>query len=115
VATLPVRDAALAQAIAHDLPRPVAPTEQIEYASPAPIAWRPDGKVLAELNAHNGYILRGAGTGQVVKSVAAMESPPGALAAPGSVGKWYTPLWSPDGKWLLLPTLALVDTSALGI
>jgi hypothetical protein len=116
VAALPIRDAGLSEALAHDLPRPVGQPDAFDVASsPVPLAWRPDGKVLAVLTGHNGYILRATDTGRVVKSLDMLVVPPEALAPPGSVSNWDTPLWSPDGKWLLLPTLALVNTSRLGV
>jgi hypothetical protein len=108
VAALPFRDAALAQALAHDL---LSGYSDI----PVSIAWRADGKVLAELNQHNGYNVRATDTGRVVKSVGVMQLPAGQVLLFGYPGSWFSPLWSPDGKWLLLPTLALVNTSHLGV
>jgi hypothetical protein len=114
IAALPVRDAGLAEATAHDLPLPssVAAGPSI----PVPLAWRADGKVLAVLSQHNGYILRATETDRELRSVEVMQLPAGQTLQPqGLPGTWNTPLWSPDGAWLLLPTLALVKTSNLGV
>lgn len=45
-----------------------------------------------------------------------IQVPAGGLqASPGSAESWDWPLWSPDGRWLLLPNLALVATGNLGV
>jgi hypothetical protein len=108
-ASLPARDAAVSQALA------AMTSASGEFGNPVPLAWRPDGKVLAVLTAHNGFVLRATDTGRVVRSVPVMQQPVGQPLLPGYPGTWDVPLWSPDGKWLLLPTAALVDTSELGI
>ncbi|HEV2456889.1 MAG TPA: hypothetical protein VGS80_00870 [Ktedonobacterales bacterium] len=113
IAALPIRDAALREALAHDIPLPAG--QPTGFVTDVPLAWRADGKVLAVLNAHNGFILRATQDGRVVKSVAVMQLPVGQTLLPGYPGSWATPLWSPDGTWLLLPTLALVNTSRLGV
>jgi hypothetical protein len=48
-----------------------------------------------------------------VKSAPVIELPPESLGPPGEFGTLYRPLWSPDGTWLLLPTLALVHVGHL--
>jgi hypothetical protein len=108
MAALSVRDAELAEGLTHDM-------QSGDFGNPTPIAWRQDGKVLAELNRHNGYVVRATDTGRVVKSVYVMQVPAGQGFLPGYPGTLYSPLWSPDGKWLLLPTLALVNMSRLGV
>jgi hypothetical protein len=114
VVALPLRDAALQQALAHDvsLPAGLAPYAATTLAL---VAWRPDGNVLAILNQHNGYILRASATGRIVKSVPVIEVPPESLGPPGAFGTLYRPLWSPDGTWLLLPTLGLVRVGQLSL
>lgn len=111
---LPVRDAALQQALAHDIPLPVSLANN-PPSDTVPLAWRPDGKVLAILTEGNGYMLRAASTGQVLASVRFIQLPPGALAPAGAFGTPSTPLWPPDGTHLLLPSLALVDVGKLAV
>ena len=49
VGALPIRDAGLSEALAHDMPRPASsPGQPGAPAAPVPIAWRLDGKVLAD-------------------------------------------------------------------
>lgn len=111
---LPVRDAALQQALAHDLPLPVSLANN-PPSDTVPLAWRPDGKVLAILTEGNGYILRSAATGHVLSTVRFIQLPPSDLSPPGAFGTQNTPLWSPDGTHLLLPSLALVDVGKLAV
>ncbi|HEX6798037.1 MAG TPA: hypothetical protein VF116_10035 [Ktedonobacterales bacterium] len=111
---LPVRDAALQQALEHDLPLPVSLVNN-PPPDTVPLAWRPDGKVLAILTEGNGYILRAAATGQVLSSVRFIQLPPSDLSPPGAFGTQSAPLWSPDGTHLLLPSLALVDVGKLAV
>jgi hypothetical protein len=111
-AVLTVRDAGLQQALAHDAPQPVnlgpnAPAELL------PLAWRPDGNALALLTLGNGYIVRDAAAGRVLKTAPIIELPPSAQAAPGEFASLSGPLWSPDGTWMLLPALALVHVGPL--
>ena len=96
------------------MPLPVGLTQN-QAADLALLAWRPDGAVLAILNQDNGFILRASATGRIVKSVSYIELPPAALGPPGAFGAFYRPLWSPDGAWLLLPTLALVHVGHLNL
>jgi hypothetical protein len=76
----------------------------------ASLAWRPDGRVLAIANQANGFDLRASATGRVVRSVPVIGIPPG---YPGPFGNLAAPLWSPNGAWLLLPALALVQVGHL--
>lgn len=113
-ATLPVRDAAPRQALARDIPQPV----NIGTNGPpelTPLAWRPDGNALAVLTLGNGYVVRAAATGRVLKTAPVIALPPSAMAAPGEFASYTIPRWSPDGNWLLLPTLALVHVGALKV
>ena len=109
VVGLPIRDAALQQALTHDVPLPVSLALSPPY-DVASLAWRPDGNVLAILNQTDGFILRAAATGRVVKAVTSIQIPPG---YPDPFGSLNGMVWSPDGTWLLLPTLALVDVDHL--
>jgi hypothetical protein len=108
---LPIRDAALQQALTHDIPLPVSLglTGPTDVAS---LAWRADGKVLAIANQDNGFDLRASVTGRIVRAVPIIEIPPG---YPGPFANLAAPLWSPDGAWLLLPSLAMVQVGHLNV
>jgi hypothetical protein len=108
---LPIRDAALQQALMHDIPLPVSLglTGPTDVAS---LAWRADGKVLAIANQENGFDLRASATGRIVRAVPVIEIPPG---YPGPFANLAAPLWSPNGAWLLLPSLAVVQVGHLNL
>lgn len=114
VVELPVRDVALQQALANDFPLPVSLGNNAP-ADTFTLAWRPDGKVLAIATEGNGFILRAAATGQVLKSVRYIELPPSELPPPGAFGTSTILAWSPDGTWLLLPSLGLVHVGSLNV
>jgi hypothetical protein len=106
---LPIRDAALQQALSHDIPLPIPPL-YLGPSSVASLAWRPDGKVLAIANQANSFYLRASVTGRLLRAVLIIEVPVGYL---GSDGNLAAPLWSPDGAWLLMPWLGLVQVGHL--
>jgi hypothetical protein len=110
IVTLPIRDAGLQQAIVQDIPLPVSLGLGL-LNDIVPIAWRPDGKVVAILNQSDGFILRATDTGRILEVVNSLQLdadglPPAEMFA-------ILPSWSPDGTWLLLPSLALVDIGHL--
>lgn len=112
--TLPIRDTALQQALAHDVPLP-ARLGPLPPGDLAPLAWRPDGKALAILNQDNGFTVREAATGRVVMAINLIERPPSSLPPPGAFGtSMNLLLWSPDGTWLL-PSLGLVHVGQLSV
>jgi hypothetical protein len=110
VVTLPVRDAGLQQAMLQDIPLPVS--LGLGFLNDiVPIAWRPDGKVMAILNQDNGFILRATDTGRTLEVVTSLQFAAGGLPPAGTFA--ILPSWSPDGTWLLLPSLVLVDVGHL--
>jgi hypothetical protein len=110
VMTLPIRDAGLQQFMVQDIPLPVSLGLGL-LNDIVPIAWRPDGKVVAILNESNGFILRATDTGRILEVVNSVQLAADGLPPAGTFA--ILPSWSPDGTWLLLPSLVLVDVGHL--
>ena len=72
-----------------------------------------DGNALAVLTLGNGYVVRAAATGTRAGAAPVTALPPS--ARPANSPTATSPLWSPNGNWLLLPTLALVHVGALKV